>query len=204
MRSIRAVGLSRSVLCASGSSIPASLAIARASPLLARHALTAPHLQLQQQARGIVNAPKVPMTSVNFDQELKMLNEQRSARPISPHMTIYQPQLTWYGSIFNRITGAGLSVGLYGFALAYAAAPLIGATNVLSSAYLTGFVAGLPFWLKLTLKAPLALAASFHTFNGFRHLGWDWGYFLSLKGAYTSGYIVIGLTALSTVGLCML
>jgi hypothetical protein len=26
-------------------------------------------------------------------------------------MTIYQPQITWYGSIANRITGVGLSVG---------------------------------------------------------------------------------------------
>ena len=39
-----------------------------------------------------------------------ILNEQRLRRPNSPHMTIYQPQLTWYSSIANRITGVGLSV----------------------------------------------------------------------------------------------
>lgn len=40
----------------------------------------------------------------------KILNEQRLKRPSSPHFTIYQPQLTWIGSIANRVTGAGLSV----------------------------------------------------------------------------------------------
>ena len=39
----------------------------------------------------------------------KILNEQRLKRPSSPHFTIYQPQLTWIGSIANRVTGAGLS-----------------------------------------------------------------------------------------------
>lgn len=39
-----------------------------------------------------------------------ILNEQRLKRPSSPHFTIYQPQLTWVGSIFNRMTGAALSV----------------------------------------------------------------------------------------------
>lgn len=39
-----------------------------------------------------------------------ILNTQRLARPSSPHFTIYQPQLTWIGSIANRITGVGLSV----------------------------------------------------------------------------------------------
>lgn len=38
-----------------------------------------------------------------------ILNSQRLKRPSSPHFTIYQPQLTWLGSIANRVTGAGLS-----------------------------------------------------------------------------------------------
>lgn len=39
-----------------------------------------------------------------------ILNAQRLKRPSSPHFTIYQPQLTWLGSIANRVTGAGFSV----------------------------------------------------------------------------------------------
>lgn len=43
------------------------------------------------------------------DEALTLLNEQRSIRPNSPHLTIYQPQLTWYLSVLTRITGVGLS-----------------------------------------------------------------------------------------------
>ncbi len=65
---------------------------------------------------------------------------------------------------------------LYAYGVAYAIAPLGGFTEVLSSSYLTGLVASAPFWLKIALKAPIAAAASFHSWNGLRHLGWDWGY----------------------------
>ena len=34
-------------------------------------------------------------------------------RPIAPHLSIYQPQLTWYLSALHRITGAGVAAGLY-------------------------------------------------------------------------------------------
>lgn len=37
--------------------------------------------------------------------------EQRKHRPIAPHLTIYQPQLTWYMSLFHRATGGALAVG---------------------------------------------------------------------------------------------
>jgi succinate dehydrogenase/fumarate reductase cytochrome b subunit len=40
----------------------------------------------------------------------QILNKQRIHRPSSPHFTIYQPQLTWIGSIANRVTGVGFSV----------------------------------------------------------------------------------------------
>ena len=35
----------------------------------------------------------------------------KSQRPVSPHLQIYQPQLTWLMSGLHRITGAGLAVG---------------------------------------------------------------------------------------------
>lgn len=40
----------------------------------------------------------------------QILNQQRLRRPSSPHFTIYQPQLTWLGSIAHRVFGSGLSV----------------------------------------------------------------------------------------------
>lgn len=93
---------------------------------------------------------------------------------------------------------------LYAYFAAYAGYPLFGTAEALSSASLTDFVATLPAWFKTAVKAPLALAFSFHTFNGFRHLAWDWGYALTLKGVYSTAYVVMGATALGTVGLLMI
>ena len=52
-------------------------------------------------------------TKLTQQQNLDLLNQQRAQRPSSPHFTIYQPQITWYLSIINRITGTGLSVCKY-------------------------------------------------------------------------------------------
>lgn len=37
---------------------------------------------------------------------------QRLHRPISPHLSIYKPQIPWMLSMMNRITGAVLSGGI--------------------------------------------------------------------------------------------
>ncbi|CAD6887129.1 unnamed protein product [Tilletia caries] len=87
------------------------------------------------------------------------------------------------------------SLLLYGWALGYLAAPYVGLDTVLSSAYLAEFASHMPFWLKTAVKAPFAVAASFHTLNGF---------LLSLRAAYISGYTVIAGTVVSTIGLCLL
>ncbi|CDO69227.1 hypothetical protein BN946_scf185042.g129 [Trametes cinnabarina] len=126
--------------------------------------------------------------------EIQILNQQRLRRPSSPHFTIYQPQLTWIGSIANRITGAGLSVLLYGYALAYLVAP-----GTFDSTHVVEFVAGLPEAVKYAGKAILAAPFAYHSLNGLRHLGWDMGKFLTLRGAYASGYAVLAGTAISTV-----
>ncbi|KAF9520570.1 hypothetical protein BS47DRAFT_1481326 [Hydnum rufescens UP504] len=82
----------------------------------------------------------------------EILDRQRLRRPSSPHFTIYQPQLTWIGSIAHRISGVGLSVaGLYAFLLAYLGAPVVGIP--LDSAHIVEFVQGVPEWIKYTPKA---------------------------------------------------
>lgn len=93
---------------------------------------------------------------------------------------------------------------MYAYAIAYLGFPYIGLGEYVTSGYLTSLVASAPFWLKLSLKAPLAFAFNYHTFNSIRHLVWDKGYLMSLKGCYQSGYFVLGTTTLATIGLCML
>ncbi|KIK03777.1 hypothetical protein K443DRAFT_676440 [Laccaria amethystina LaAM-08-1] len=129
----------------------------------------------------------------------EILDKQRLRRPSSPHFTIYQPQLTWVASIANRVTGTGLSVLLYGFSIAYLVAP-----GTFDSAHVVEFVAGLPEVVKYAGKAILAAPFAFHSFNGLRHLGWDMGKFVTVKGCYRTGYAVLGATAISTVVLTLM
>ena len=63
-----------------------------------------------QFTRMASTSSTAPTTKITQQQNLDLLNEQRAKRPSSPHFTIYQPQITWYLSIINRITGTGLSV----------------------------------------------------------------------------------------------
>ncbi|KAI0749910.1 succinate dehydrogenase cytochrome b560 subunit [Daedaleopsis nitida] len=144
--------------------------------------------------RRTIQTESLPPTAAQ-----QILNQQRLRRPSSPHFTIYQPQLTWLGSIANRVTGAGLSVLLYGYALAYLVAP-----TTFDSAHVIEFVAGLPDAVKYAGKAILAAPFAFHSWNGLRHLSWDMGKFLTLKGAYSSGYAVLAATAASTVALVLM
>ncbi|TIA89446.1 hypothetical protein E3P99_02077 [Wallemia hederae] len=151
--------------------------------------------------RGVQNR-LVHTEKLSETENLALLNHQRNLRPSSPHFTIYQPQLTWYGSIANRVTGVGLSAGMYAFAIGYVSLPLANAG--FDSAALIELAQSAPVWLKALIKAPVAAAFSYHSLNGIRHLLWDTGKFLTLKGAYQSGYAVIGLTAVSTIGLMLL
>lgn len=59
---------------------------------------------------------------------------------------------------------------LYGFALAYLAAP-----GTFDSAHVLAFVAGLPEYIKMSAKVVLAAPFAFHSWNGVRHLVWDLG-----------------------------
>ena len=156
------------------------------------------------KVQGLPWAKNVPTTSMTEEQDLQHLNARRNDRPISPHVEIYQPQLTWCSSIAHRVTGVGLSGALYASAVAYVAAPYMGLGELVSSASLVDVVSHMPVWAKLLVKAPLAAAFSYHSLNGIRHLLWDWALCTTLRSSYAAGYAVIGLTGVATVGLCML
>lgn len=53
------------------------------------------------------------------------------------------------------------------------------------------------------IKFYVALPATYHTFNGIRHLAWDNGQNLQLKDVYRTGYIVLALSVLSAFGLAL-
>ncbi|GLB44742.1 putative succinate dehydrogenase/Fumarate reductase transmembrane subunit [Lyophyllum shimeji] len=165
-------------------------------PSLRKAAFSPKILRNSLVLRNAVQRRSIQTVKMPESKTMEILNRQRLRRPSSPHFTIYQPQLTWLGSIFNRVTGAALGVVLYGFSIGYLFAP-----ESFSSAHVIETVAGLPDAIKYFGKFALALPATFHTFNGIRHLVWDTGKWLSLEGCYRSGYAVLAATGISTLAL---
>ncbi|KAF7375627.1 Cytochrome b subunit of succinate dehydrogenase SDH3 [Mycena sanguinolenta] len=170
-------------------------ALGLGSPL--RKAIFSPSLARNQALIRTTLAKRAIQTeSLPPSAAVDILNKQRLKRPSSPHFTIYQPQITWIGSIFHRATGGALSAVLYGFSLAYLFAP-----GTFDSVHVVEFVAGLPDAVKYTGKALLAAPFAFHSLNGMRHLSWDMGKFMSIKGVYQTGYTVLAASAISTIAL---
>ncbi|KAF8193341.1 hypothetical protein BJ912DRAFT_960773 [Pholiota molesta] len=165
-----------------------------------RKAAFAPNaVRSQIMMRNAIGKRFIQIQSLPPSASNEILNAQRIKRPNSPHFTIYQPQLTWLGSIANRVTGAGLSVLLYGFSIAYLIAP-----GTFDSQHVIEVISGLPEGVKYAGKVILAAPFAFHSLNGIRHLSWDLTKFVSVKGAYATGYAVLAATAVSTAALVMM
>ncbi|ODV91022.1 hypothetical protein CANCADRAFT_31811 [Tortispora caseinolytica NRRL Y-17796] len=132
----------------------------------------------------------------------ELLTKQRLNRPISPDLAIYQPQITWVLSGAHRITGVALGVGFYLYLIGAAVGPAVGLT--VDSASLSSLVASLPVAVKFLGKFLISLPLTFHSFNGIRHLIWDFAKELTLPGVYRTGYTVLGLALVSSFGLAIM
>jgi succinate dehydrogenase / fumarate reductase, cytochrome b subunit len=126
-----------------------------------------------------------------------MSSANRSARPLSPHLQVYKPQLTSVLSITHRATGIALSVGII-YLVAWLCAASSSSETYAILAWFNGSVVGRIFLFGWTL------CLFFHLYNGIRHLFWDAGYGFELKAAYTSGWAVVGATLASTVAAWLL
>ena len=118
-------------------------------------------------------------------------SSQKIARPLSPHLQIYKPQLTSGMSIFHRITGVALAFALPVFVawlVVVAGGPQVYADFMKLFQTLLGQIL-LYGWM---------FAFFYHFCCGIRHLLWDAGYGLNLRAVYISGYIAIGLSLLAT------
>ncbi|XP_076819414.1 succinate dehydrogenase cytochrome b560 subunit, mitochondrial-like [Clavelina lepadiformis] len=118
-------------------------------------------------------------------------------RPMSPHLTIYKPQLTSMLSITHRATGIALAALTSGFAFSTllpgtAVAPILAFAESLHSSWLgSGFL--------LDLKFIVAWPLIFHSINGLRHLMWDRASGLKIAEVYQSGWFVLALSTLLAV-----
>lgn len=131
-----------------------------------------------------------------------ILAKQRLNRPVSPHLGIYQAQVTWYLSALNRITGSVLSGGFYIFGALYLIAPYIGLH--MESAVMAASVAAWPVLVKFPLKLLVAWPFTFHSFNGVRHLIWDTTTMITNQQVQRSGWFVVGLSTVAALALAFM
>jgi len=121
-----------------------------------------------------------------------MADVNRGNRPLSPHLTIYRPQLTSMTSIFTRITGNALLVAsllIVWWFLAAASGPEAFATaNGVITSWFGDLVMTLSVW-----------ALWYHALAGLRHLYWDTGRGLEVETAEKLGLAVIGGSFLLTI-----
>lgn len=119
--------------------------------------------------------------------------DSRPTRPLSPHLQIYRWGWTMSLSIFHRMTGLVLSLGL-----------------VLVIAWLAGLSGGaesyalvqeaMGHWLVKLLLGAWSVAFFYHLCNGVRHLLWDLGWGFELDTARRTGLlVVVGTLVLSVL-----
>ncbi len=112
-------------------------------------------------------------------------------RPISPHLSIYKPQITSVLSITHRATGVALyagAVAMVGWLMLAAYYP----------AHYAAWHACVTSHVGRVLLLGWTLSFFFHLANGIRHLFWDMGKGYSLGVATFSGWLVILFTLAGT------
>ncbi|MEQ9242473.1 succinate dehydrogenase, cytochrome b556 subunit [Roseovarius indicus] len=121
-----------------------------------------------------------------------MADVNRGNRPLSPHLTIYRPQLTSITSILTRITGNALLLGailmVWWFLAAATSAEYFATVDGLVTSLLGDVVMFLSLW-----------ALWYHTLAGIRHLIWDSGAMLDVPTAERLGWAVIGGSVILTI-----
>lgn len=116
-------------------------------------------------------------------------------RPLSPHLTIYRPQITSISSILTRITGNALIVS----AILIVWWLLAAATSEDAFATADGFLTS---WFGDLVLSLSVLGIWYHFLAGLRHLYWDSGHGLEIETAEKLGWAcVIGSVVLTVLTL---
>lgn len=113
-------------------------------------------------------------------------------RPLSPHLTIYKPQITSVLSILHRGSGVFLSLGI----------PLIIYWLYALSSGPAAYETAAGFFSNWFVKFFLFLwtaAFYYHFCNGIRHLFWDMGKGFDLENLRKSGIAVLAAAGVLTI-----
>ncbi len=121
-----------------------------------------------------------------------MADVNRGDRPLSPHLSIYRPQLTSITSIFTRLTGNALILGallIVWWFVALAAGPD-------AYARANGFMTS---WFGDLIMFGSVACLWYHTLAGVRHLIWDSGRMLDVQSSERAGQLIILVSVLLTI-----
>jgi succinate dehydrogenase / fumarate reductase cytochrome b subunit len=116
------------------------------------------------------------------------------ARPLSPHLQIYRPQINMVMSIVHRITGAALYFGtllIVWWLLAAATGP----------DYFASVNGLLATWPGMVVIVGYTWALIHHMLGGLRHFVWDTGAGLDIATVDLMSWATIVLSVLLTAGL---
>ncbi|NOD92747.1 succinate dehydrogenase, cytochrome b556 subunit [Ruegeria sp. HKCCD4884] len=124
-----------------------------------------------------------------------MADVNRGNRPLSPHLSIYRPQLTSVTSILTRITGNALLVAglliVWWFLAAATSPEAFAIANGVITSMIGDLVMALSVW-----------GLWYHALAGVRHLIWDNALGLDLPTATKLGWaVVIGSVVLTLLTL---
>ncbi|GAB4287432.1 MAG: succinate dehydrogenase, cytochrome b556 subunit [Roseovarius sp.] len=127
-----------------------------------------------------------------------MADVNRGDRPLSPHLTIYRPQITSISSILTRITGNALIVAAVLIVWWLLAASISESYFAVADAVLTSWFGDLVLTLSLW-------AVWYHYLAGLRHLYFDAGNGLDLPTAERLGWLcVIGSLVLTVITIAII
>lgn len=120
----------------------------------------------------------------------KSLEEIKANRPLSPHLSIYKPQISSVLSIGHRMTGASLYIAF-----------------VIISWWFSLWVFSKfdPYYLELAncniaklFFVLTSYAIFYHTCTGIRHLIWDTGRMFSINNINKSGWMAVFMSFILT------
>ncbi|KAL7300939.1 hypothetical protein TKK_0006220 [Trichogramma kaykai] len=120
-------------------------------------------------------------------------------RPMSPHLTIYKPQMTSVMSIATRATGIILASYTW----------ILGIGTLFIPGGIPCLIHTICCWdlapaVLVGSKALFCYPLTYHYFNGIRILAWDLGKYLSIKHVYSTGYTAVALSAISAIALAFM
>ncbi|MEL7465386.1 MAG: succinate dehydrogenase, cytochrome b556 subunit [Pseudomonadota bacterium] len=121
-----------------------------------------------------------------------MANSASGKRPLSPHLTVYRPQITSVLSIFHRASGCFMALSMAMVVWWFLAA----ATGAAYFEFVDGLMTSI---IGVLILLASAAAFFYHLCNGLRHMWWDMGNGFEMEQVSASGWVTMAGAAVLTV-----